>query len=129
MLLDAPDSETLELVVAALHSEAAKRQRAATRAAGDLATEAAQKKSQGEAYDRRPGSVRIAKVLEEAYALDAFANDLKRAWHAAETTRESTEEVIINETPETTPGVEPLPPSVAEPDDDLITDPAEVPGG
>lgn len=61
--------EHAELVTAALRSASSTRQRAATRAAAELDAD-------GDVTDKRPGSVRIARMLAEAAALDQAASDL-----------------------------------------------------
>lgn len=61
--------ETRELIIEALRAQAATRQRAATRAAGELYAEPA-------TADKRPASVRIAKMLAEASVLVEAADEL-----------------------------------------------------
>lgn len=64
--------EARAVVVDALRAQAAIRQRAATRAAGELAAD----RASGEVKDVRPAAVRIANVLAEASDLTAFADRL-----------------------------------------------------
>lgn len=64
-----------ELVAGALEAEARRRQKAATKASGELMREA----SSGKVSDKRPAAVRIANVLAEAAELEAFAERLREA--------------------------------------------------
>lgn len=115
MLLEVDDT-TVPLVLEALRSEATRRQRAATRAAGELQRE--------QVKDPRPASVRIVRLLGEADTLESFARHLEAAHDQApshppaETTVESTEAVTVEDDPA-------IPPSVADPDEEVLD--AEVP--
>lgn len=69
------DDETRDLVVTALRSAGEQRQRAATKAAGELADE----KANGTITDERPGAVKIARWLADAAKLDAAAGAIAAA--------------------------------------------------
>jgi hypothetical protein len=67
--------EVMRLVTGSLRAEASRRQRAATKAAGELEEDVAS----GKVADRRPTSVRIVKLLHEANTLNLFADELEAA--------------------------------------------------
>lgn len=69
------------LVAGALEAEARRRQKAATKASGELMREAAE----GKVPDKRPGAVKIANVLAEASELETFAERLRSAADNADT--------------------------------------------
>lgn len=72
------DKETLALVLGALEAEAARRQRAATRAAGELDAEV----RAGEITDKRRSAVRITELLVDANRLTEFGGKLRDAFAA-----------------------------------------------
>lgn len=75
--------EEVGVIVEALRSESSRLQRAATRAARELAAEVAA----GAVTDKRPGSVKIVGVLHQAGALEAFADKLLHASRDADDPR------------------------------------------
>lgn len=148
------DKDTVELVVTALEAEAMKRQRVATRLAGEVEGEEAEAKREGRKYDPRPDAKRVLRILGESDRLARFAKAFSEAYekapqgssrdelmakaraelgrdNATETPQEPTKVDDVTHVP-TTDGEpdEPLPPAVTDPDgSEDLADVIDLSGG